>query len=135
MSETLTHSVPKCICLVNDITECPRLADVLDLFGMFRKIILGWLIICTFGYSSAWAFDTHTSVPEQYKNHVTNVADNVCDGADSACDHCCHAASHLTGLSSSQLTIYIHNDNRVVSFDRTPYVSLPTSPPYHPPRS
>jgi len=107
---------------------------------MLRALILGWLVICTFGYSSAWAFDSHVDVPGQHEHAVSqnNLAaqDNLTDNADHPpCDHCCHAASHMTGLWSSTAMAYVQAANTVVLFNHAPYHFLPTDPPDHPPRS
>lgn len=102
---------------------------------MLRALILGWLIICTFGYGSVWAFDSHIDVPGQHESHV-DAQNNLTDSADHPpCDHCCHAASHMTGLWSGQAMAYVQGANTVVSFNHAPYYFLPTDPPDHPPRS
>ena len=102
---------------------------------MLRSLILGWLIICIFGYGSVWAFDSHAGTPEQHESHVSTQY-NLADGDDhSSCDHCCHAASHMTGLWSGQAMAYVQAANKVVPFNHPSYHFLPTDPPDHPPRS
>lgn len=102
---------------------------------MLRSLILGWLIVCTFGYGSAWAFDTHVGTPGQHEGHAGALI-NLADSEDHpSCDHCCHAASHMTGLWSGQAMVYVQAASKVVPFNHASYYFLPTDPPDHPPRS
>lgn len=58
-----------------------------------------WLIFCTVGYGSVWAWDGH--IVETDEHH--NVGDDAgyvqdADADHPACDHCCHASAHIMAL-------------------------------------
>ncbi|MEA2095037.1 MAG: hypothetical protein U9P11_10825 [Pseudomonadota bacterium] len=94
-----------------------------------------WLIICTLGYGSVWAFDGHLHEGEEHQRvtgDVSHAADE--DGDHPSCDHCCHASAHLMALWSAQPgTAYTGAGSGY-----TPYRQLlsfhTTSPPERPPQ-
>ncbi len=71
---------------------------------MLKKLIITCLVISTFGYGMAWAFDGHWDDSQaQYGAQVGQHADHESPATDqhdtASCDHCCHANAHLTGLA------------------------------------
>ena len=68
---------------------------------MFRHFLSIWLIVCTLGYSSAWAFDVHSEETVQQEVMSTDIEQIADSDNEPACDHCCHAAAHMMGLWST----------------------------------
>jgi hypothetical protein len=104
---------------------------------MIRQFINICLVISTFGYGMALAFDGHldesqvqfSAFDDQHEDHESPATDQH-DTSD--CDHCCHANAHLTGiaaadtrgLSANCSNIYSAYTQTLVSF-----LELPTAPP------
>ncbi len=78
---------------------------------MFRRILISILLLCTLGYGSVWAYDSHASaLPEAPPSHAHETA--VSASTDHAQpgqhqqheqhkhdgDHCCHASAHILAL-------------------------------------
>ncbi len=103
---------------------------------MLRRLFSIWIVVCTFGYGSAWAFDDHAE-KEAAHHEILNVElESAIDNDDqSNCDHCCHAAAHMTGLCTVESLVVIHGKEAFNwSYDRS-YRSLQTGPPHSPPIS
>ena len=113
-----------------------------------KPLLLIVLVLCTLGYSSAWAFDEH--VMAQLEDELANLSVTVTDlsnsdvsntdqshnqnESDIACDHCCHISSHLVAIFSdtsclSTVSTSIRLSNLTKSFH-----SFTVSPDLKPPR-
>jgi hypothetical protein len=102
---------------------------------MFRHLLTLWLITCTIGYGSVWAFDGHLEELTQHEE-LSSATDHGEDGDDhSSCDHCCHASAHLTGMWANQPCISIPDSNSIWPHYHKLYFSTQTGPPGHPPQS
>ncbi|HIA08815.1 MAG TPA: hypothetical protein EYN73_07085 [Chromatiaceae bacterium] len=103
---------------------------------MLRALILGWLIVCTFGYGSVMAFDIHIDAPDQHENHAGTSSNHADDSEDQpGCDHCCHSSAHATGLASDRPVVGALRADIGLSSYYVAYYRLPSDPPDHPPRS
>ena len=102
---------------------------------MLRYLLTLFLIICTVGYGSVWAFDGHFDEWTQHEG-MAAAADHGDEGEEhSSCDHCCHATAHLTGLCANQPALSIPDASSVWSHYPDSYNSVLTGPPGRPPRS
>jgi len=102
---------------------------------MLKSILMIWLITCTVGYGSVWAFDGHIDGAAEHQELIGDMdhAPND-DGDNPACDHCCHASAHIMALWPAQSAIAYPGSGT----GYTPYLhTLPfitTSPPDRPPQ-
>lgn len=103
---------------------------------MVKRILLMWLITCTLGYGSVWAFDGHAD--ETAEHHmVVGDAGQIpdTDKDHPACDHCCHASAHIIALCPASVGAF----HAVTGTGFTPYQQRvffrSTAPPDRPPRS
>ena len=103
---------------------------------MLKSILMIWLITCTVGYGSVWAFDGHIDGAAEHQELIGDMdhAPND-DGDNPACDHCCHASAHLTGMWANQPGISIPDTNTVWPHYHNLYFSILTGPPGHPPKA
>jgi hypothetical protein len=69
----------------------------MDLPLMLKKLLLICLLISTFGYGMAWAFDGHWDAPQTQADGDNPAPDHH---NDNNCDHCCHASAHLVGMAA-----------------------------------
>ena len=108
---------------------------------MFQRYLIIFLILCTFGYSSAWAFDGHSvEVGEHSNEHsqeflLDDEHQNNDDQQNPSCDHHCHAGAHMLGLINLITDLSAPNlyaDIALYTFHLNTYQS---NPPYHPPLS
>ena len=94
-----------------------------------------WLILCTVGYGSVWAWDGH--VDEAAEHHMVGDAGHAPDADEDnpACDHCCHASAHIMALCP----VTIGTSAPSIGAANTPYLNIAllhfTAPPDQPPRS
>jgi len=96
-----------------------------------RKLMLLILVVCTLGYSSAWAFDEHTRNNEVF--HVSDADVLLNEGSEPINDHCGHVFSHLVGLFSelnflfkkTSFFVYPSFSGRFVSFIPSIYLRPP----------
>jgi len=100
---------------------------------MFRRFLMIWLILCTLGYGSVWAWDGH--VDEADEHHKTgDAASHVQDADHPACDHCCHASAHIMALCPATLDSL----QGYTAIGSTPYqqgiLFHTTAPPDRPPQ-
>lgn len=71
---------------------------------MLRKFIIICLVISTFGYGMAWAFDGHWDDSQSQNEapadlHAVHESPATDQHDSASCDHCCHANAHLTGIT------------------------------------
>lgn len=99
-----------------------------------KRLFMLWLVICTVGYGTAWAFDGH--IDEQAEHHSATTAHPAAgdDGDQPDCDHCCHATAHMTAFWPCPAVRQFPG----ADIGHTPYLQAvffnATSPPEHPPR-
>ncbi len=102
---------------------------------MLKRLLLIWLILCTTGYGSVWAFDGHLDAAAEHGTTDTGLQ-HAQDGGDGHpdCDHCCHAWAHIIALFPA-LTAHLYQNAGTGS---TPYrqrlVFQSTAPPDRPPQ-
>lgn len=103
-----------------------------------KQVLLVLLVLCTLGYSSAWAFDEH--VMEQLKTELdskTTVSNDAQDGktdADIACDHCCHISSHLVAIFPAAIRDFTNGTPIYLLSLKENHLSYIASPDLKPPR-
>jgi hypothetical protein len=96
---------------------------------MIRQFINICLVLSTFGYGMALAFDGHleeaqvqfSAFDDQHEEHDT-----------SDCDHCCHANAHLTGIAGcSPVTASLGRNEKYSGYTDSmiSFLELPTAPP------
>jgi len=104
---------------------------------MLRKFIIIGLVISTFGYGMAWAYDGHWDASQvQYGTGVDQHADHESPATDqhdtTSCDHCCHANAHLTGLAvtgTRGLSADCSNNYSAYTATLISFLDNPASPP------
>jgi hypothetical protein len=103
---------------------------------MFKRLLMIWLMLCTLGYGSVWAWDGH--VNEAAEHHmVVSDADHASDADKEhpTCDHCCHASAHIMALCTETFGLIQGH----IATGYTPYQQSiffhSTAPPDQPPRS
>lgn len=102
---------------------------------MLRRLLMLWLITCTIGYGSVWAFDGHYDELSPHEE-IPGSTGHGDDGEDhSSCDHCCHASAHLTGMWANQPCITIPDSGNIWPRYHKLHYSVLTDPPGHPPKS
>ncbi len=131
--------------------------------NLTRKILLLLLILCTLGYSNAWAYDGHviteqietlektalSLVPASHsaivdENHSADThtaqhsqqqTNEQAIHADKACDHCCHISAHLQAIFNQHYFItHIKHASTALDFSEN-FISLSSSPDLRPPRT
>ena len=92
--------------------------------------MLSMLVVCTLGYSSAWAFDDHTvdEIP-----HVGDIYVLLDDNPEQMNDHCGHIFAHLVGLfaelnfafKKTSFDVYSESSSGFISFIPAIYLRPP----------
>jgi hypothetical protein len=117
-----------------------------------KKTLLFMLVICTLGYSSAWAYDGHAV---ELGNDATAAVDMVATGtmllplsdhgseqsqeqtsvADAGCcDHCCHISAHLNAIfTQNGYLCSVNQSSELLEFSEI-FISYIVSPDLRPPR-
>lgn len=103
---------------------------------MLKQLLMVWLIFCTVGYGSAWAFDGHIDEAGEHRVAVGDVGHAPdADEEHPTCDHCCHASAHIMALCPASLGSL----HAYMATGSTPYQQSiffhSTAPPDRPPRS
>jgi hypothetical protein len=102
---------------------------------MYRCLLTSWLVICSIGYGSAWAYDGHFD-PFSQHGGMPGAMSLAEDGGDHlSCDHCCHASAHLIGMWANQPVFSLPDASTVWPHYRTMHYSILGSPPGRPPRA
>ena len=101
---------------------------------MFKRLVIIWLIVCSFGYATAWAFDSHIEKVDQDSSRVYNNLQSDMDMEHSSCDHCCHAGAHLLAVLSSFSLPGLSADSGTFAPYRQSWSGLHFSPSERPPR-
>lgn len=107
---------------------------------MLKKFIIICLLISTFGYGMAWAFDGHWDTPQTQDNASFG---QLADGDhpapdhhnDANCDHCCHASAHLVGMTADSSNGLPATRDKICSAYTATMISwlgLPAAPPPKP---
>ena len=99
---------------------------------MLRKFIIICLVISTFGYGVAWAFDAHSGILETQAHQANSEIPASGDHDDSNCDHCCHASAHFLGIAASAnkgLSASCRNYSPAVTTTLVSFLVIPASPP------
>ncbi|OUR85655.1 hypothetical protein A9Q85_07555 [Cycloclasticus sp. 44_32_T64] len=86
-----------------------------------RKLLVLILVLCSLGYSTAWAFDEHV-IGEA--SHTVDVNVMLDEHTEQVTDHCGHISAHLVGLFSElnflinekPLIVYLHSPEHFISF-------------------
>ncbi len=104
-----------------------------------RKLLLTLLVLCTLGYSSAWAFDGHALEADNTLSDASiSVTPDKHDAehasTDSACDHCGHISAHLQAIftQNGYLCSLNQSSDSLEYFEH--FTSLISSPDLRPPR-
>jgi hypothetical protein len=131
--------------LNNSLLYSRSLFTLLNLYIMshLKQLLLIVLVLCTLGYSSAWAFDEH--VMEQLEDESNSLSITAIDLSntdlshnqnepDVACDHCCHISSHLVAIFSDTSCLSTVSTSIRLSNLTKSYHSFTVSPDLKPPR-
>jgi hypothetical protein len=104
---------------------------------MLKKFIIICLVISTFGYGMAWAFDGHWDVPQTQAGASFGQQENGDNPEpdhhnDASCDHCCHASAHLVGIAADGSGGSLASRDKICSAYTATMISflnIPVSPP------
>lgn len=108
-----------------------------------KQLLLIVLVLCTLGYSSAWAFDGHVMAQlEDESASLSVTATDVSNNdqshnqneSDIACDHCCHISSHLVAIFFDTRCLSTVSTSTFISNLTKSFHSFIVSPDLKPPR-
>ena len=108
-----------------------------------KKYLLAVLVLCTLGYSSAWAYDIHAIADDHLDSSdqliasQSNNTDHSPGQTETAkiCDHSCHAFAHMLAIATQNVSLYSCNKNIQRMDVAEALVSLTINPHQRPPRA
>jgi hypothetical protein len=102
---------------------------------VLRRFFIVLLMLSHLAYGAVVVADGHWLDGGDPAHELTATQGADEHGGDLGCDHCCHAASHLTGLPSSPLSLAPASATVLTLATSSDFESLPPIPALRPPRA
>jgi hypothetical protein len=102
---------------------------------VLRRFLIVLLMLSHLAYSAVVVADGHWLEGDNTAQELTAAQGVDQHGDDLGCDHCCHAASHLTGLPTSPLSLAPASATVLALAASSDFQSLPSAPALRPPRA